>query len=155
MKMKRILSIISLAAAVMLLAQITAPAQEPLGHTCSDCPYYKGEFSISNNTGVAINYSVRWGNQSQWKKMRLESGRRMTHRYPLGYNRNASAPTPYVRFDRVGGDGANFTSQEYRMEFYAVRYGGYGPPTQNTTEPKRYVFRFAANGRDLDIKAMQ
>jgi hypothetical protein len=153
--MKRILSTISLAMAVMFLAQIAAPAQEPVRSSCADCPYYKGGFSIENNTGVAITYYVRWGNKSQWKEMRLESGKIMTHRYPLGYDPNATVPTPYVRFDRIGGDGANFTEQVYKMEFYAVGSGGYGPPTRNTTEPKRYVFRYAANGRDLDLKAMR
>ena|GEM_PF-1602861 len=153
--MKHKLSIISLAALLILLAQIAAPAQEPVGYSCADCPSYKGEFSVENSTGVTLTYYVRWGNKSQWKEMRLENGHTMTHRYPLGYNRNTTVPTPYVRFDRIGGDGANFTEQIYKMEFYAVMYGGFGPATRNTTGPKRYVFRYAPNGRDLDLKSMR
>jgi hypothetical protein len=51
--------------------------------------------------------------------MALQSEHVMTHRYPLGEDRHARAPTIYVRFDRIGGDNA-VTAQEYRMEFYAV-----------------------------------
>ncbi len=151
--MKRILATISLALAVLVLTQISAQAQEPLAHTCSHCPYYKGEFSIENESGVTITYYVRWGSKNQWKEMNLGSGRVMTHRYPLGYNRNTAVPPPQVRFDRIGGDGGNFTEQVYKMEFYSVMYGSDGQPRSD--EPKRYVFRYAANGRDLDIKAMR
>ncbi len=151
--MKLILSTILLAVAVMLLAQTAAQAQEPLGHSCADCPSYKGAFSIKNDTGVTIHYQVRWGNRQPWKKMILENGHTLTHSYPLGEDRNKAVPTPYVRFDRIGGDGANFTAQEYRMEFYAVGYAGYGVGPQKKTEPKLYVFRYAANGRDLGLFA--
>ena len=153
--MKRTLSTISLALAVMLLAQIAAPAQEPLGYSCADCPSYSGEFSIENTTGVTIHYQVRWGNKHPWKNITLESGHIMKHSYPLGDNPQKAVPTPYVRFDRIGGDGYKFTAQEYRMEFYPVGYAGYGPGQRYKTEPKRYVFRYAANGRDLDVKAMR
>jgi len=153
--MKRILSTVLLVVAVMLLAQTGAQAQERVGVSCADCPSYKGAFSIKNDTGVTIFYQVRWGNKHPWQKMTLESGHTMTHSYPLGENPNQAAPTPYVRFDRIGGDGNNFTAQEYRMEFYAVGYTGYGAGQRYKTEPKRYVFRYAANGRDLDIKAMR
>ena len=68
----------------------------------------------------------------------------------MGSDPNGRAPTPFVRFDRIGGDSA-VTMKEYRMQFHAVGYAGYGP-ARHTTEPKRYVFVYAANGRDLDIK---
>lgn len=67
--------------------------------------------------------------------------------YPLG--QDGKAPIPYVQFDRVGGDNA-VTFKEYRMQFRAVGYAGYGP-RENKTEPMRYVFRYAPNGRDLDL----
>jgi len=57
----------------------------------------------------------------------------------------------YIRFDRVGGDNG-VTLQEYRLQFHAVGYAGFGA-RQNKTEPKRYVLRYAPNGRDLDLKA--
>ena len=31
---------------------------------------------------------------------------------------------------------------------------GYGAP-ENRNQPKRYVFRYAANGRDLDLRGKQ
>ena len=56
---------LTLAVALILLVPIVAPAQsEPRGYTCHDCPYYKGEFSITNNTSVTINYLYRWGTGS-------------------------------------------------------------------------------------------
>jgi hypothetical protein len=135
------------------LAAVAAPVasrSESTGTSCADCPNYQGAFSLENSTGVTINYMVRWGNKHPWKKMALQSGHVMTHRYPLGEDKHAKAPTPYVRFDRVGGDNA-FTAQEYRMEFYAVGYAGFGPNV-NRTEPKRYAFKYSG-GRNIDIKA--
>jgi hypothetical protein len=152
MTMKRILSTISLAVAVMLLAQIAARAQERIGISCADCPSYSGAFSIENATGVTIRYQVRWGNQHKWQPMVLESGHIKTHSYPLGENPNKAVPIPYVRFDRIGGDNS-VTVQEYRVRFHAVGYAGYGP-RENKTEPKRYVFRFSAGGRLLELYAM-
>ena len=135
------------------LAAVAAPVasrSESVGTSCADCPNYQGAFSLENSTGVTINYMVRWGNKHPWKKMALQSGHVMTHRYPLGEDRHARAPTPYVRFDRIGGDNA-VTAQEYRMEFYAVGYAGFGPNV-NRTQPKRYAFKYSG-GRNIDIKA--
>lgn len=136
-------------AALIALVPIAAPAQ--VGTSCADCPNYSGAFSIENSTGITIHYQYRWGDKHEWKKMALASGVIETHSYPLGEDRHKQVPTPYVRFDRIGGDN-KVTFQEYKMQFHAVGYAGYGPK-QNKTEPKRYVFRYAANGRDLDLKA--
>ena len=123
---------------------------EQIGTSCADCPNYSGAYSIENSTGVSIPYQFRWGSSQPWRSIRLASGRVETHSYPLGADKNKRVPTPYVRFDRIGGDNM-FTAQEYKMKFYAVGYAGYGPG-RNTTEPKRYIFRYAADGRSLDIK---
>ena len=74
-----------------------------------------------------------------------------THRYPLGENAAGRAPTPFVRFDDLA-DGNHVTFKEYRMEFHAVGYAGYGPKA-NKTEPKRYHFQYLGDGRHLDLKA--
>jgi hypothetical protein len=135
------------------LAAVAAPVasrSEPIGTSCADCPNYKGAFSLENSTGVPINYMMRWGNKNAWKRITLQSGKVMTHSYPLGEDRHAKVPTPYVRFDRIGGDNA-VTPQEYRMQFYAVGYAGFGPNV-NRTQPKRYAFAYSG-GRNLDIKA--
>lgn len=136
-------------AALIALASIAASAQERIGTSQADLPDYIGAYTIENATGITIYYDYRWGNKSQWKRMALRSGATERHFYHLGADRNAKAPTPYVRFDRIGGDNG-VTFQEYRMEFHAIGYAGYGP-RENKTEPRRYVFRFAANGRDLDL----
>jgi hypothetical protein len=138
---------------VSLALVSTAPmiARGQVGTSCADCPNYSGAFSIENQTGVTVPYQVRWGNKHPWQNISLASGRIETHRYPLGDNKNAKVPTPYVRFDSIGGDG-RFTAKEYRMEFYAVGYAGYGPQA-NTVQPKRYFFKYAADGKSLDIKA--
>lgn len=136
--------------ALLLTTPLITHAQERVGTSCADCPNYRGAFSIQNATGVTIPYQYRWGN-GPWKRMSLQSGHTETHSYPLGANRNASVPTPYVRFDRIGGDG-QFTSREYHMGFYAIGYGGYGSRTQNT-EPKKYYFKYANDHRTLDILA--
>jgi hypothetical protein len=142
-----------LIAATSLALALTAPAAlaEQIGTSCADCPNYNGAYSIENTTGVTIRYQYRWGSKRPWKKMTLASGYIETHSYPLGEDRRAKVPTPYVKFDSYGGD-AGYQKKEYRMQFHAVGYAGYGP-TVDRTQPKRYVFRYAANGKDLDIKA--
>ncbi len=91
------------------------------------------------------------GQLRPWKSISLPSGRIETHSHPLGENRNGTAPTPYVRYDRIGGD-AQYTGQAYRMLFHAVGYAGYGP-ARDTTEPKRYYFQYAADRRTLELLA--
>jgi hypothetical protein len=142
-----------LIAAASLAFALTAPAAlaEQIGTSCADCPSYSGAYSIENTTGVTIHYQYRWGDKHDWKRMALQTGKVETHSYPLGADSHAKVPTPYVRFDRVGGDNA-VEWKEYKMEFFATGYAGYGPAV-NKTEPKRYVFRYASDGRTIDIKA--
>jgi hypothetical protein len=152
---KRNLLSVSLVVAVMLLTQITVPAQrrgrggrggEGGGGDNSGRQgvTYSAAFSVFNNTGVTIYYQVRWGN-SAWQNMALGNGRGLTHFYPL--DANGRAPIPNVRFDRVA-DGGRYTEQVYAMQFYAVRSGNYGD------NPKPYEFRYSAGGRFLDIYAV-
>lgn len=135
----------------VLATAMFAPAAERVGTSCADCPNYSGAFSIENTTGVPISYQYRWGNQHPWKKMVLGTGRVETHSYPLGENPQGRAPTPYVRFDRIGGDG-RVTLQEYRMQFHAIGYAGFGPRV-NTTKPKQYFFKYGPDRRTLDLLA--
>jgi hypothetical protein len=125
-------------------------AQERVGTSCADCPNYSGAFSIENVTGVTIPYQYKWGDGA-WKQMSLQSGHTETHSYPLGGNRNGRVPPPYVRFDRIGGDG-RFEPKEYHMQVYAVGYAGFGPRAQRA-EPKKYFFKYAEDHRTLDILA--
>jgi hypothetical protein len=137
--------------AIVLVCPVIAGGQERVGTSCADCPNYSGAFSIENATGVTIPYQYRWGDKHPWKSISLSSGRTETHSYPLGENRNGRAPTPYIRFDWIAGD-SHSTLKEYRMEFHAIGYAGYGPRT-HTTAPKRYFFKYAADGKTLDILA--
>ena len=130
---------------------VVVGGQERVGTSCADCPNYSGAFSIENKTGVTIRYQYKWGDQHPWKSMSLNSGQIETHSYPLGENRNGRAPTPYVRFDWIAGDGRS-TPKEYRMAFHAIGYAGYGP-RPNTTTPKRYFFKYAGDGKTLDLLA--
>jgi len=136
-------------AAMIALVPIAALAQ--VGTSCADCPNYRGAYSIENKTGTTIHYQYRWGDKHEWKRMTLASGVIETHSYPLGEDPHRQVPIPYVRFDRIGGDN-NVTFKEYKMGFHAIGYAGYGPE-KNKTQPKRYVFRYAANSRDLDLNA--
>lgn len=149
--MKKTFQLLCGGAMAALIALVSVAAQERVGTSQADLPSYRGAYSIENKTGVTIPYDYRWGNKSEWKRMTLKSGATETHWYPLGEDRNKKAPTPYVRFDRIGGDNA-VTFKEYRMEFRAIGYAGYGP-RENKNEPMRYVFSYAANGRDLDLNA--
>jgi hypothetical protein len=152
--MNKFAATITFAVATTIPALVTTVGTglaEQVGTSCADCPSYKGAFSIENATGVTISYQVKWGSSQPWKNISLASGRIETHSYPLGENRNGTAPTPYVRYDRIGGD-AQYTGQEYRMLFHAVGYAGYGP-ARNTTEPKRYYFQYAADRKTLELLA--
>jgi hypothetical protein len=122
-----------------------------MGTSCGDCPNYHATFSIENETGVAIPYQYRWGDKGPWHNTTLERGRVNTHSWPLGEDKHAKIHPPYVRFDKIGGD-AQFEEQGYRMEFYAVGYGGYGPSKDNT-EPKKYYFKYGPDGKQLYLLA--
>jgi hypothetical protein len=138
----------ALSLALVMTSAIAARSQERVGTSCADCPNRSGAFSIENQTGVTISYQVKWGESHPWKSITLASGRVETHSYPL---ENGKALTPYVRFDRIGGDGA-FTPKEYRMGFYAIGYAGFGAKPNNSS-PKKYFFKFAADNKTLDILA--
>jgi hypothetical protein len=133
----------------LALATPTSAKAEPTGTSCADCPNYSGAFSITNQTGQTIKYQYRWGSEHAWKRMVLQTGHIETHSYPLGENPQAKAPSPYVRFDNRGGDGQT-TFKDYHVRFTAVGYAGYGPKVNRTT-PKPYYFRYAPNGKDLDL----
>lgn len=137
------------ALALALLAPLTSHA-ESIGTSCEDCPNYRGAFSIRNDTGRVMHYQYRWGDRQDWRRMALDTGRIETHSYPLGENPHARVPTPFVRFDDTGGDG-RVTWREYRIQFHATGYAGFGPVT-NRTEPERYAFRYSSDGRHLDLK---
>jgi hypothetical protein len=137
--------------ALVLTTSTTAWSQERVGTSRADLPNYSGAFSIENPTGVTIPYEVKWGDRSSWKSISLRSGHTETHSYPLGEDRNARPPTPYVRFDRIGGDN-RVTPKEYRMQLHVVGYAGFGP-NANNAQPKKYYFKYAADGKSLDILA--
>jgi len=103
---------------------------------------YRAGFSLANDTRVEIRYQIKWGD-GQWKSERLQSGYTTTHSYPM--DGGDKAPRPYVRFDRIGGDNA-VTEKEYEMDFYKMEPG-------RTSSAKKYFFKYAADGRRLDIKA--
>lgn len=138
-------------ALVLALTPIAARGGENIGTSCEDCPNYRGAFSIRNDTGQVIHYQYRWGDRHDWKRMTLDTGHIETHSYPLGENPHAPVPTPFVRFDNTGGDG-QVTWREFRIQFHATGYAGYGPAV-NRTEPMHYAFRYASDGRHLDLKA--
>lgn len=149
--MKKTFQLLCGGAMAALIALVSVAAQERVGTSQADLPNYRGAYSIENKTRVTIPYEYRWGNKGEWKRMTLKSGAIETHWYPLGEDRNKKAPTPYVRFDRIGGDNS-VTFKEYRMQFRAIGYAGYGP-RENKSEPMRYVFSYAENGRDLDLNS--
>jgi hypothetical protein len=142
---------LALVMTVPIMAMSHMAMSQDVGISQADLPNYSGAFSIENKTGVTIRYLVRWGNTNAWKAIVLGNDQIETHSYPLGSDRHGRAPTPYVRFDAIGGDGG-ISAKEYRMEFYAVGYAGYGPAT-NRALPKRYLFKYGADGRTLDILA--
>jgi hypothetical protein len=130
---------------IVLAFVLTSPtiALSESGTSCADCPSYHAAFSITYDTGVAIPYQYKWGEKAPWHNTTLESGRVNTHSWPLGEDKHAKIHAPYVRFDKIGGD-PQFEEQDYRMEFYAVGYAGYGPNKDNT-EPKKYYFKWDGN----------
>jgi hypothetical protein len=146
---RRISAITAMGLALVVLGAVFAPLGAQTETICEDCPSYSGEYSIENTTGGTINYQYRWGSNHQWKRMALASGSVETHSYPLGDSPYTKVPTPYVRFDNFCGNN-NVTWTQYRMEFYALRHGGYGAP-KNKTRPKPYFFVW--NGQNLDLKS--
>jgi hypothetical protein len=139
---------LSLLTLTILLAIPAVANAQAVGTSCADCASLRAEFSIENKTGVTIHYEVKWGNH-EWKPVTLRSGYTETHSYPL--DNNGKAPSPYVRYDKIGGDNA-ITLQEFHVTFFAVGYAGYGPKA-NTARAKRYYFEYAADHRTLTLWA--
>jgi hypothetical protein len=150
MKISTSLTVSMLSLALLLTAPAIGASQERVGTSCADCPDLRAAFSIENATGITLHYQVKWGQSREWKSTTLVSGHVMKHSYPL--DAGGKAPAPYIRYDSVGGDGAAFTAQEYHLQFHAIGYAGYGPAA-NTSTAKQYVFRFAADGRTLELRA--
>lgn len=145
--LKRLVTIIGLGAAALTLFLWIGTGK---AEAQSDQIGYEGAFSIKNDTGITLYYYVRWGDDGVWKLKRLDSGQALRHRHTLDWKNQA--PSPSVKFDRIGGD--NRTSlQIQKMGFYKVVAPGFDPMNRNT-KSKRYVFRFAANGRDLYLAPM-
>jgi hypothetical protein len=135
---------IALAVGVMsapIFAQATMVTAKPRP-VPADNSGYRGEFTLHNDTGVTVYYQVKWGS-GPWKPDSLRSGYFRGYYHPL--DRDDSAPRPYVRFDRIGGDNG-YTAREYEMDFHKVGPG-------QTRGPKKYVFKYASDGKQLDIKA--
>src|SRR5262245_50897880 len=139
--------------AFVLAFVLTSPtiALSQMGTSCADCPSYKAAFSIENDSRVAIPYQYRWGDKGSWNDTTLQPGRVNTHSWPLGEDKHAKIHPPHVRFDKIGGD-SEFEEQGYKLQFHAVGYAGYGPSKDNT-EPKKYYFKYAPDGKHLDLHA--
>lgn len=119
---------------------------ENVGISQSDAVTYSGAFSISNDTGMTINYFVKWGNKSAWKPVTLANHRVETHSHSLDGNK--LAPTPYVNFDSIGRPVLG--AKDYKMTFTDIQGGGYGPGTA-TPRGTPHHYRFVVNGRKLDL----
>jgi hypothetical protein len=141
---------ISVSAAVCAIALALAQTIATTAHSgtsCEDCPSYRGEFSLENNTGTTIKYRVKWGN-GQWEPFTLPDGKVMAHWYPL--DDNDRAPSPLLKFDRIGGDG-HYTEWVVDMDFYKVGTGGYGSGRRSAE--KKYFFEYASDDRTILIKS--
>jgi len=134
--------------ALMLQSTQSARAQA-VGTSCADCTNYSAAFSIENKTGMTISYRIRWGEAGDWKNHTLESGRTLTHSFPLGENPKAKIQPPYINFTT-----AQFLSlsTERRLEFNAVRDANV-PAERPSTEPKRYYFEYDGPSQLLNLKA--
>jgi hypothetical protein len=124
------------------LLSLQARAQSTGTTTNGDLPSLSAAFVIQNNNGVPISYQVQWGNQG-WKSYTLQSGFTTTHTFPLN---NGMAPIPNIQFGNAVGGTAVKT---YRLNFGTVGDAGFGPARND--DPWRYNFRYAGNGRSLDL----
>ena len=128
---------LTLLTVIALMLQSTQSARaQAVGTSCADCLNYSASFSIENQTGVTISYRIRWGEGGEWKNHTLESGRTLTHSFPLGENSKAKIAPPYINFTTTQN-----LAKEQRLEFHAV--GSVGVPAGPArTEPKRYYFEY-------------
>ena len=138
-----------ISATTLLFASATLPVNlhaETYGSTTSDAASLVGEFIVNNPSNTTIKYQVKWGNNGTWQKFQLAPHRERKHSHPLKDDR---APTPYLRFDDVGGDGKT-TFDQIHMEFGKVGYSGYNSKGY-INEAIRYDFKYQADGRHIDL----
>lgn len=104
---------------------------------------YFGAFRVSNPTDTKINYEVKWGADGEWKPYSVEPGYYYQHTWEYEFANQNSSPTPYIRYDYVGGNG-QFDEQVYKLEPYAVT-------TKNSEYAKRYYFEYSSDGRIIKV----
>ncbi|HEV3304191.1 MAG TPA: hypothetical protein VG055_31365 [Planctomycetaceae bacterium] len=123
--------------------------------TNDDAPRSVGQFSVTNNTGMTIQYQRRWGSEP-WRAITLAPGRTETHSHRL--DSAGRAPRPHVAFSRVVENNAQapfrrggFANQP--LSFFNVVVGGYGPGS-NPGSPKTYQFVVSPDGGTLLLRSM-
>lgn len=139
----QILRAMSAEAKLGVLALLTALAlvsPSITGHTSQTIVNpYKARVAIHNDTGVALDYMLKWGPSGDWKTITVGNGTFHWHAYKL--DPDDRAPAPYIRFhNAVGG----YT--EYKLEFGQFGNGPRGEIDNST----HYEFAFERGSR-LDL----
>jgi hypothetical protein len=139
----RIFRAISAEAELGVLALLTALAlvsPSITGHTSQTVVSpYKATVVIHNDTGVVINYMLKWGTTGEWKSIIVNNDTFHWHTYKL--DADGRAPAPYIRFHNAADGYA-----EYKLRF--GKFGsGPGGEIDNSTH---YEFAFDGGSR-LDL----
>jgi hypothetical protein len=117
--------------AIAVALALVSPFNAWAGTSCADCGTpSRGAFSIGNDTGSTIHYSIKWGN-GDWQKLTVANGYRTTSAHELNGN-----DQPYVRFDYILNDN-QVTEKVFHVE------------SSQTAEPMRY--KFVTHGQTLGL----
>ena len=98
---------------------------------------------IRNPTNQTLNYSFRWGADSQWQHFQVLPGNVRTHFWNYSYADQNSSPTPQIRFHYNPGEPFR-NDKTYDLQAYAVPFNYVGTGM-------RYFFRYSPDGNYLDL----
>jgi hypothetical protein len=100
-----------------------------------------GGVVIMNPTENPIYFQMRLGTENEWTDYVVESNQNLQIAFEL--DRDGLVSTPYMRFDRVGGDD-RLSWQEYELDFYEIEY-------EDDMTGFRYEFQYSDSGKLIDL----
>lgn len=95
---------------------------------------------VHNQTGVAINYQVKWADAGSWQSHTLQPGYRTAFSHRYAHQNENRSPELLIRFD------SDMRSGRYDLTYKLDKRAAVGDKCE---EGRQYYFRYEPNRRDL------
>ena len=101
-------------------------------------------FSITNHTGRTVPYSIKWREDSEWKRYSLNPDHYRNHPYA---STAISEKYPKIRFDHIVGD-KEISFKSYYLDTNTMIIGSRGVSYNDT---RKYQFQYNSQNKELDL----